>query len=122
MNRRQFVSAALTLPVLAMVNGCSTEEPYRGPTVVGQWIDAKPLPPEQTIVFDFLPDGSATTTKGAPWAIESWSLTMDTITLSGTYLKNGVRQRFKSTYNLRELTLNTLLLEQNGKFLRFIRP
>ena len=122
MNRRQFVSAALTLPVLAMVNGCSTEEPYRGPTVVGQWIDAKPLPPEQTIVFDFLPDGSATTTKDAPWASESWSLTVDTITLSGTYLKNGIRQPFKSTYNLRELTLNTLLLEQNGKFLRFIRP
>lgn len=122
MNRRQFVSAALTLPVLAMINGCSTGEPYRGSTVVGQWINAEPAPHEKNIVFDFLPDGNAATTEGAPWAIESWSLTVDTITLSGTYLKNDVRQRFKTTYNLRELTLNTLLLEQNGEFLRFIRP
>ena len=127
MNRRQFVSAALTLPLtlplFATLGGCTTEVPYRGPTVIGEWIDAKPLPPEETIVFNFLPNGEAETTEGAPWAIEHWSISIKhTITLSGTYLKNGVRLPFKTTYNMRELTLNTMLLEQDGKFLRFIRP
>ncbi len=66
---------------------------------------------------------STDTTKGAPWAIEHWSISIKhTITLSGTYLKNGVRVPYKTTYNIRELTLNTMLLEQDGKFLRFIRP
>lgn len=127
MNRRQFVSAALTLPLTlplcVTLGGCTTEAPYRGPTVIGEWIDAKPLQPEETIVFNFLPNGEAETTEGAPWAIEHWSILIKhTITLSGTYLKNGVRVPYKTTYNIRELTLNTMLLEQDGKFLRFIRP
>lgn len=127
MNRRQFVSAALTLPLTlplcVTLGGCTTEAPYRGPTVIGEWIDAKPLQPEETIVFNFLPNGEAETTEGAPWAIEHWSISIKhTITLSGTYLKNGVRVHYKTTYNIRELTLNTMLLEQDGKFLRFIRP
>lgn len=127
MNRRQFVSAALTLPLTlplcVTLGGCTTEAPYRGPTVIGEWIDAKPLQPEETIVFNFLPNGEAETTEGAPWAIEHWSISIKhTITLSGTYLKNGVRVPYKTTYNIRELTLNTMLLEQDGKFLRFIRP
>ena len=57
MNRRQFVSAALTLPLTlplcVTLGGCTTEAPYRGPTVIGEWIDAKPLQPEETIVFNF---------------------------------------------------------------------
>lgn len=127
MNRRQFVCAALTLPLTlplcVTLGGCTTEAPYRGPTVIGEWIDAKPLQPEETIVFNFLPNGEAETTEGAPWAIEHWSISIKhTITLSGTYLKNGVRVPYKTTYNIRELTLNTMLLEQDGKFLRFIRP
>lgn len=127
MNRRQFVSAALTLPLTlplcVTLGGCTTEAPYRGPTVIGEWIDANSLPPEETIVFNFLPNGEAETTEGAPWAIEHWSISIKhTITLSGTYLKNGVRVPYKTTYNIRELTLNTMLLEQDGKFLRFIRP
>ena len=119
MNRRQFVSAALTLPLTlplcVTLGGCTTEAPYRGPTVIGEWIDAKPLQPEETIVFNFLPNGEAETTEGAPWAIEHWSISIKhTITLSGTYLKNGVRVPYKTTYNIRELTLNTMLLEQDG--------
>lgn len=128
--QRRTLTAALTAcitPVcpslLALfASGCSAPPERPQPTVIGRWVRTVEGAPGQTEGFELLPSGDVRSLDKTPVAYTHWRLTVHDIILMGRRTDGGRTTDFSETYAVRELTLNTLLLEKDGRLIRYIRP
>lgn len=128
--QRRTLTAALTTCItpffpslLALLaSGCSAPPERPMPTVIGRWVRTVEGTPGQTEGFELLPSGEVRSLDKTAVAYEHWRLTVHDITLTGRRTDRGMTTAFSDTYAVRELTLNTLLLEKDGRLIRYIRP
>lgn len=93
-----------------------------GPSLEGNWVQPVPGLEGQTQGMSLQAGGTASSLNMATLLYESWSISGDTLTLTGTSVGNGQTIEFTQTYTFSMPDENTLILiGENGGTQSFTR-
>ncbi len=93
-----------------------------GPSLEGNWVQPVPGLEGQTQGMSLQAGGAASSLNMATLLYESWSISGDTLTLTGTSVGNGQTIEFTQTYTFSMPDENTLILTgENGGTQSFTR-
>ena len=93
-----------------------------GPSLEGNWVQPVPGLEGQTQGMSLQVGGAASSLNMATLLYESWSISGDTLTLTGTSVGNGQTIEFTQTYTFSMPDENTLILTgENGGTQSFTR-
>lgn len=93
-----------------------------GPSLEGNWVQPVPGLEGQTQGMSLQTGGAASSLNMATLLYESWSISGDTLTLTGTSVGNGQTIEFTQTYTFSMPDENTLILTgENGGTQSFTR-
>ena len=93
-----------------------------GPSLEGNWVQPVPGLEGQTQGMSLQAGGAASSLTMATLLYESWSISGDTLTLTGTSVGNGQTIEFTQTYTFSMPDENTLILTgENGGTQSFTR-
>lgn len=93
-----------------------------GPSLEGNWVQPVPGLEGQTQGMSLQSGGAASSLNMATLLYESWSISGDTLTLTGTSVGNGQTIEFTQTYTFSMPDENTLILTgENGGTQSFTR-
>lgn len=99
------------LLLAAALSGCSAERP----SLEGIWLEPVPGMPGKTQGFDLQKNGKAASINMATLLYESWEKDGETLTLCGKSLGNRQTIPFVETWQIEELTNETLKIKEDSR-------